>query len=254
MWVAVTGKGGAGKSLIAATLARVLARSGRKVLALDSDVLPGLSISLGAQVPASAPIGAAVERDEHNHWRFVPGVGPVRAIQRYATDAPDGVRLLQLAKLTRAGLQPNMAANNAFYMTIHRLRGTATFRDWVIIGDLPAGPRQIAFDWAPYAERLLLIVEPTWQSLLTARRITRVASTDYPDRAISLVVSKASGEDDTLRVSSFLNLPALATVPADAAAREAERAGTALLDYAPGSPAVVAIEQLAHRLEAGNIV
>ena len=44
----MVGKGGAGKSVIAGTIARVLARDGTHVLALDSDLLPGLSISMGA--------------------------------------------------------------------------------------------------------------------------------------------------------------------------------------------------------------
>ena len=48
MRIAVVGKGGAGKSVIAGTSARLLARQGRRVLALDSDLLPGLSISLGS--------------------------------------------------------------------------------------------------------------------------------------------------------------------------------------------------------------
>ena len=48
MRIAVVGKGGAGKSVIAGTTARLLARQGRRVLALDSDLLPGLSISLGS--------------------------------------------------------------------------------------------------------------------------------------------------------------------------------------------------------------
>ncbi len=253
MRLAVVGKGGAGKSVIAATLARVLARRGCKVLALDSDTLPGLSISLGAQVPSEPPLNAAAQRDERKRWRFVPGVGPVRAIQRYATDAPDGVRLLQIGKTSREGLAPMMGATNAFYMTIHRLGSAATFRDWVIIGDLPAGPRQTAFGWAPYAERLLLVVEPTWQSMLTARRIKRIAVAAHPERAISLVVSKATGEADAQRVSAFLELSVLASVPTHDSARSAERAGVALLDHAPGSPAVAAIEQLADRLQAGNL-
>ncbi len=253
MRLAVVGKGGAGKSVIAATLARVLARRGRKVLALDSDTLPGLSISLGADVPAEPPLLAAAQRDERNRWRFIAGVGPVRATQRYATDAPDGVRLLQIGKTTREGLAPLMGATNAFYMTIHGLTGAATFRDWVIIGDLPAGPRQTAFGWAPYAERLLLVVEPTWQAMLTARRIKRIAVAARPERAISLVVSKAGDEADAQRVSEFLGLPALAIVPADGAVRSAERAGVAVLDHAPSSPAISAIEQLADRLQAGSM-
>ena len=47
MKLAVAGKGGAGKTTVSGTIARVLARSGQTVLALDADVNPMLGISLG---------------------------------------------------------------------------------------------------------------------------------------------------------------------------------------------------------------
>jgi CO dehydrogenase maturation factor len=251
--LAVVGKGGAGKSVISATLARTLARRGHRVLALDSDTLPGLSISLGAGVPDEVPLNAAAERNEKGRWRLVKGVGAARAVQRYATDAPDGVRVLQIGKTDRRGLEPNRASHQAFYQVIHRLDRVRSLDDWVILGDLPAGPRQTAYDWAPYAQRYLLVVEPTWQSMLTARRIVRIASTMRDDRTFSLIVNKVTGDADAERVHDFLGVPLLGVVPADDAVRACERAGVALLDAAPDAPATRAIEELAAQLDAGNI-
>lgn len=253
MRIAVVGKGGAGKSVISANLARVLARRGHRVLALDSDTLPGLSWSLGADVPGEAPLNAAAEQNEKGRWRLKPGIGPVRAVQRYATEAPDGVRLLQIGKTDKRGLAVNRASHNAFYQVIHRLDGAVSLRDWVILGDLPAGARQTAFDWAPYAERFLLVVEPTWQSMLTARRITRIARGMREDAQFSLVVNKAETDGDAERVQEFLGVPLIAVVPADEGVRAAERAGVALLDHAPESAAVHAIERLADALAAVSI-
>src|SRR5262249_8546539 len=79
MRFAMVGKGGAGKSLIGATVARLLARRGHRVLALDSDHVPGLSFSLGAEVPAEPPLKAAVELGPAQRLRWVHGVGAVRA-------------------------------------------------------------------------------------------------------------------------------------------------------------------------------
>jgi CO dehydrogenase nickel-insertion accessory protein CooC1 len=121
--VAVVGKGGTGKSVLAGTMALVLARRGRRVLALDSDVQPGLAFSLGATVPEEPALNAAAEKGEDGRWRLRKGIGPVRAIERYSTDAPDGVRLLQAGKATAEGLQPAMGAIRAFYELIHRLDG-----------------------------------------------------------------------------------------------------------------------------------
>jgi CO dehydrogenase maturation factor len=251
--IAVVGKGGAGKSVVSANLARLLARRGRRVLALDSDTLPGLSLSLGAAVPDEPPLNAAAEQNDKGRWRLKPGIGPVRAVQRFATEAPDGVRLLQIGKTDKRGLAANRASHNAFYQVIHRLDGAVSLRDWVILGDLPAGARQTAFDWAPYAERFLLVVEPTWQSMLTARRITRIARGMRPDAEFSLVVNKSADDDDAQRVQEFLGVPLLGVVPVDDGVRSAERAGVALLDHAPSSAAVRAIESLADALDAGSI-
>ena len=251
--LAVAGKGGAGKSVVAGTVARSLARRGRRVLALDSDTLPGLAFSLGAAAPAVPPLNAAVERDERNRWRFIAGVGPARAVQRYATDAPDGVRMLQLGKTGREGQAPYLAATNAFYMVVQGLDAVRSLREWAVIGDLPAGPRQIAFGWAPYARRVLLVVEPTWQSMLTARRVGRIALARRPGAELWLIVNKASAPGDARRVSEFLDLPARCAVPADDAVRSAERAGEALLDHAPGSAAVAALESLAEQLDRSSI-
>ena len=250
--VAVVGKGGAGKSVIAGTLARLLARRGRRVLALDSDMLPGLTLSLGADAPALPPLLDAAERDEDGRWRLKRGIGPVRAVQRYATDAPDGIRLLQAGKVGPEGLPAIMPALQAYYRVVHRLAGAAGFSDWAIVGDLPGGPRQAAFDWAPYAATFVLVVEPTSQSLLAARRITRVVSQRAPKHVV-VVANKVRSGDDIERIQAFLATSVAAAVPADGAVAAAERSGGALVDAAPRSPAVEAIARLAERLQAGTI-
>lgn len=250
--VAVVGKGGAGKSVVTGTLVRLLARRGHRVLALDSDTVPGLTFSLGAEVPESPPLNAAAERNDKGRWHLVKGVGPARAVQRYATDAPDGVRLLQIGKTDHRGLNPHRASHNAFYQVIHRLDDVRSLDDWSIIGDLPAGARQTAFDWAPYARRYLLVVEPTWQSMLTARRIIRIARGMRDGVELSLVVNKVTEAGDPARVQEFLGVPLLGSVPADEGVRAAERAGVALLDLAPDAAAVGAIEQLAEALESAG--
>lgn len=250
--VAFVGKGGAGKSVVSATVARLLARRGHRVLALDSDTFPGLSLSLGALVPGEPPLNAASERDENGRWRLRKGIGPVRAVQRFATDAPDGVHLLQAGKHGPDGLGPVMGAVNAFNAVVHRLRGADALRDWAIVGDLSAGPRQTAFDWAPYADRLLVVVEPTWQSMLTARRIVRIAG-ERRDIEPLLIVNKVLDEHDPVRVAGELGAEVIGTIPADEGVRTAERAGVALLDHAPEGPAVEAIQRLVERLDGGTV-
>jgi CO dehydrogenase maturation factor len=250
MHVAVVGKGGSGKSVLAGTLARILARRGHRVLTLDSDLMPGLSLSLGLGIDASAMLTDAVEKNEEGRWRLRKGTGPVRAIARYAVTAPDGVRHLQLGKLNDEGQKAIMPSTNGFYQVIHRLRGSAAFDTWTIVGDLPAGPRQLAYRWAPYADTFLLVVEPSQKSALTARRIAAIArSRSGP--AVVPIANKVVCVDDRSLVEEMLGERVAAAIPADDAVVFAEREGVAPIDNDPCSPAIQAIEELATTLERG---
>lgn len=249
MHVAVIGKGGSGKSVMAGTLARVLARRGREVLTLDSDMMPGLAWSLGLGLNSSAMLTEAVEQNEQGRWRLRKGIGPVRAVQRYSILGPDGVRLLQCGKLDAEGRAAIMGSINGYYQVIHRLSRSRAFHQWTIIGDLPAGPRQVAYRWAPYADTFVLMVEPSWKSALTARRIAAILRSSE-GAAVLPVASKVTDAGDLHAVEQMLGEPVFATIPADRAVAIAERAGVAPIDHAPRSPAVRAIEAFAEMLEA----
>ena len=248
MRVAVVGKGGSGKSLVAGTMARLLARRGHRVLTLDSDPIPGLAISLGLGALDTPMLMDAAEKSPEGRWRLKKGVGAARAVQRYAALAPDGVRLLQFGKAGSEGLAPIMPSLNAFYQVLHRLARTNVLPDWTIVGDLPAGPRQTAFDWVPYADTLLLVCEPTWQSALTARRIARIARA-RPGIDVLLVANKVRDARDRARVEERMGEELAAAVPLDPAIGRADRKGRALIDEAPDSPAVRAIQALVDHLE-----
>ena len=247
LWVAVIGKGGSGKSVIAGTLARVLARGGYKVLALDSDPMPGLTLSLGAEEPAEPTLNSAAENYEKFRWRLKKGIGPVRAIQRFSTEAPDGVRLLTLGKADKDGLTQIQGSVLAYHDTVNRLDQTKTFRDWILIGDVPAGPRQVGAGFAAFARTYLVVVEPGWASALAGRRVARVAKARGVTDA-RFIASKVEGARDVKHVEKLVGQSVFASVPKDDAVSAAERDGVALLDAAPESPAVRAIESLAEKL------
>ena len=247
MKIAFAGKGGAGKSLVAGTAARLLARRGERVLALDSDSVPGLSLSLGRGLdPSEQRLAEAAERRDNGWWYLKRGIGAVRAVQRYSIEAPDGVRLLQGGKTTMDGLGPPPGAVWALHEVVHRL-GSPAFKDWSIVGDLSGGPRQVAYDWAPYAGALVVLVEPTVKSALTAKRIAKIASGRRSARIV-FVASKSDGPKATALVEQLIDAPVVASIPVDQGAAEAERTGLGLIDHAPDSPAVVAVGRLLQRL------
>lgn len=248
--VVVVGKGGAGKSVIAGTMARLLARRGREVLALDTDTMPGMAMSLGIQTADSPPLAEAVE-EEKGCWRLKDGIGAEEAVERFARLAPDGVRILEVGDQFPGGTPPITPSVHAFYQVIHALPEAMAFQGWTMIGDHPAGPRQTTHDWAPYADTLIIAVEPSWKSALTARTLIDLA--DEREVAVLPVATKVRSSEAVSRVLEMIEHPVSAEIPADDAVAEADRLGVALIDHAPESPAVHAIEGLVDSLVQGTM-
>ena len=97
MKIGVVGKGGAGKTTVAGTVARSLARSGRTVLAVDADVNPMLGISLGiGPERTEAVVGArqALDAGDTEHQPTAAGI-----VEAFGADAPDGVRLVVVSRV-----------------------------------------------------------------------------------------------------------------------------------------------------------
>jgi CO dehydrogenase maturation factor len=248
LWIGVAGKGGSGKSVLSGTLARVLAQRGHRVLAIDSDPMPGLAHSLGVPEPDEPPLMHAAEKPEKGPWRLKAGVGPMTVVRRYTTPAPDGIRMLQLGKAGTEGLNPVNGAVNAFLGTVRRMHEAPALYEWAVVGDLPAGPRQLAAGFSPYARIYVIVVEPTSQSAMTGRRVARIARGPLGADVI-LVASKVASADERRRVERLLGEPVELEIPSDPAVRDAERRRVAVIDAAPGSPVVRAVEALADIVE-----
>lgn len=253
LWLAVAGKGGAGKSVLSGTLARVLARRGHQVLAIDSDPMPGMAHALGIPEPPAPPLlMQAAEKPEQGPWRLKPGVGPMAVVRNYTTLAPDGVRLLQLGKADKDGLVAVNGAVNAFLQTVRRMHEAQSLFGWAIVGDLPAGPRQPAAGFSPYARLYVVVVEPTSQSALTGRRVARIARGPL-GADVLFVASKVVGTEQRRLVERLLGEPVDVVVPSDPAVRHAERELRAVIDAAPRSEVVHAVERLADIIQARSV-
>jgi CO dehydrogenase maturation factor len=256
--IALVGKGGAGKSVICGTLARVFARRGHRVLALDVDTLPGLALSLGLPLDETGDAGLPEdlgERQEERGWVLREGVDVADLVATHALTGPDGVRFLQLGKLP-GRVKPG--STTAFRSVLEEFRADG----WTMIGDLAAGTRQPFFGWSDFAEVVLIVVEPSAKSLLSARRLAKLAHRPPDERTadaaqasrpiVGIVINKVRAASDAQHVQQALaeqGLPLLATVPYDEQLAAAERRGQAPFDAAPTAPAVLAIEKLALTLE-----
>ncbi len=247
MRVAFVGKGGAGKSAIAGTFARALARRGGDVLAIDSDPMPGLAFSLGLEVSdAAIPDDAVVEKQEGEagpRFRLRPDLTPADAVERFAMSGPDGVRFLQFGKL-RGHAGSLVRAQFAFRQIIADLPEDR----WRLVGDLAGGTRQAFMGWGGYAHTFLIVVDPTAKSLLSARRLARLALADEGSHEVAAVVNRVREPGDVETVRKRTGLEVVAAVPWDEAFAQAERKGRAPIDEAPECPAVREVESMAERL------
>jgi len=252
LWIATAGKGGAGKSVLTGTLARVLARRGHRVLAIDSDTMPGLTQSLGVAEPETCALLGAAEKPEGGRWRLRPGVGPARIVSRFTTQAPDGIRLLQLGKADKDGLAPVAGAVSAFLDFVYRINEAESLRRWAIIGDLPAGPRHPGAGFSAYTRLYVVVVEPTSQSALTGRRIASLAR-NHLGADVLLVASKVANPAGRRRVERLLGEPVDLEIPLDPAVVRAEREEVAVFDAAPDAPVVRAVERLADAVQARTL-
>ncbi len=244
MRIAFVGKGGAGKSVVAGTFCRLLARTAdRPVVAIDSDPMPGLAYSLGVPsadtlLPPEIVEEVGVEPD--TRWVLRDGLTAVAAVERHAAAGPDGVRLLQFGKL-RGHVRDAGPSQQAFRVLVDELEAT----DWHLVGDLPGGTRQPFFGWASFADLIVVVAEATPSSMLAARRLARLARREdvRADRVVALA-NKVVDAGDAARLASVAGLRVIGSVPADPDVRAAERSGVPLLDASPSSPAVEAIGSL----------
>ena len=244
--VAIIGKGGSGKSVLAGTLARVLARRGHRVLALDSDAMPGLALSIGLGAIDRALLQDFAEQGPEGRWRIVRGLKPATVIRRAAIPGPDGVLFLQFGKMDSPSLGPVMSSLQAFWMVTKDL----SQGPWTVIHDLPAGTRQPFAGWAASPDLFLLVVEPTQKSILSARRLVGVAETTPGSRLVVAVNKVARPDDAELVAGAIGSAPLVGVVPLDEAVVAAEKEGVAPIDRSPRSPAVVAVKELARELES----
>lgn len=248
MRIAFIGKGGAGKSVIAGAFCRLLARTDdRGVVAIDSDPLPGLAISLGVpntDTALPADLAEKVGDDPDSTWQLRGGMTAIEAIEAYATEGPDGVRLLQFGK-PRGHVRAVGPAQQGFRLIVRALAETT---DLHLVGDLPGGTRQAFFGWAGFADVLVVVAEATPSSMLSARRLARLVAAGDDGQRMVAVANKAIDPADATRLAEFSGLRVVGVVPRDCEIGAAERAGVPLLDCAPESPAVGAIRSLVDTL------
>jgi CO dehydrogenase maturation factor len=238
MKLAITGKGGVGKTTLTALLAQTYADMGRQVLAVDADPSPCLAGALGFPEELRANLHPIAEMDSLIEERTgaKPGtVGGFFTLNPRVDDIPErfsvlhrGVRLLEMGSVELGGsgcICPEAAMLKTLFT--HLL-----FRkDDILLLDMYAGVEHLGRATVDFVDAMLVVVEPTRRSLGTAAQIKKLAN-DIGLQRLYLVGNKVRNEDEVRFLENETpGLPLLGYLPADLKVQEADRLGIPVYDY-----------------------
>ena len=246
--VAVAGKGGAGKTTLSATLARLLARRGQRVLVIDGDSNPNVAVALGCdrdQASAVEPLPTGLVSRRLGGAALVEPVSTI--VKQHGIAAPDGVDVVLMAMPAHAD---EGCLCSAHATVSGMLADVAEETDFVVVLDLEASPEHLSRGTTRHVDALLLVVEPYYRSYETARRMALLAG-ELPIPRVGVVANKLRSQSDADAIAEFCERHGLrleATLPWSDAVLDADRAGTALLDHDPDGPVVTAVSRLADTL------
>lgn len=219
MKIAITGKGGVGKTTVAALLAHYLAEAGREVIAVDADPDANLASALGiSEKDLPEPISEMRELIEERTGAK-GGYGAFFKINPKVDDLPEKfsvrtgrIRLLILGGVRGGGagcICPESALLKA--LVIHLVLG----RDETVILDMEAGIEHLGRASTQGVSAMIIVIEPGARSIQTARTIRRLAQ-DIGMGNIGIVINKHRDDIPMAAVEEALEgLPVLATLDWD---------------------------------------
>ena len=237
MKLAISGKGGAGKSTFAAALALLLADRGAKVLAVDADPDANLAAALGITSVAQekiVPVAKQAALIEERTGAKVRQYGQIFKLNPDVADVADrfayrhrGVALLVLGAVDRGGGGCACPENVLLRALVTDL---VLYRDDALVLDMEAGVEHLGRGTASGVDRMIIVVEPGQRAVDSTRRILRLAG-DIGLKDVRLAANKVTGPaDERFLRESFPEADFLGFIPYREELRRTDRDGCSVLD------------------------
>jgi CO dehydrogenase maturation factor len=253
--LAVSGKGGVGKTFVAAGLAYFLAKKGFKVLAIDADPTPNLALTLGVRYEEANRIVPISENQRLISEKTGAGFGGVYRLTFTVDDivrdfsylSPLGVSLLVMGTVRSAG-SGCMCPANAVIRAL--LRHLIVERDEAVVIDMEAGIEHFGRGTAEHVDMMLAVADSSLKALETVKRVSRLAF-DMGVAHMFLVGNKVHSQEDRARIERFaseVSLEVLGLIPYDEKIVEADRLGESPFLCTGDSFAVQALMKIGERL------
>jgi CO dehydrogenase maturation factor len=239
--IAVSGKGGVGKTTVVALMARMLAQDGVKVLAVDADPSPSLAVAVGIppeerekMKPLSTMFDLIEERTGvkpgagyGGMFKMNPEVGDLT--ESLSVEGPDKVEVLVLGTIQKGG-------NGCYCPESTLLRRVMDHllleEDEVVFMDMEAGLEHLGRGTARSVDVMLIVVEPGARSLETAASIKKLAE-DLKIKRLVAVANKVASPEESEAVSAKLKaigLEQLGEIPRNDNLVKADLEGIAVID------------------------
>jgi CO dehydrogenase maturation factor len=232
MKVAVSGKGGVGKTLIAGGLARGFAERGLKTMAIDADSSPNLGLTLGLSTGETRKIVPISENKQLVESKTSTGYSGVYnlnftvddIVKEYSVPTPLGVSLIVMGTVQSMGAGC-MCAPNAVIRAL--LRHLVVERNEAVVLDLEAGVEHIGRGTARQVDALLIVADSNLKSLEIAKHIHDMAQAAGM-KQLYLVANRVMNDTQKKAIQDFADknrLAILSFVPFDQKVIEADMLG-----------------------------